>query len=166
MARRIHLQPHLTVDELEQHYRGAHDPVARSRWHMLWLLARGQTATAIAAVTGYTAYWIGQIARRYNDEGPAGVEDRRHQTHTGRPLVPAALQEELRQALSGPAPAGDLWTGRPVAEWLSTRLGRAVPYWTGWAYLRRLGLRRRRPRPRHIKADPAAQEAFKGGCAS
>ena len=133
MARRLHLQPHLTVDELEQHYRGAHAPVERSRWHMLWLLARGQTATAIAQVTGYTAYGIGRIARRSNEQGPAGVEDRRQQTRTARPLVPEALQEELRLALQEPAPQGDRWTGRTVAEWLSTKLERPVPSWTGWA---------------------------------
>jgi transposase len=32
----------------------------------LWQLARGQTATQIAETTGYSRYWIGQIAGRYN----------------------------------------------------------------------------------------------------
>lgn len=32
----------------------------------VWLLAKGMTATAAARVTGYSAYWIGQIARRYS----------------------------------------------------------------------------------------------------
>jgi hypothetical protein len=41
--------------------------------HFLWLLARGMTATAVAALTGYSAYWIGQIPQRYNTEGPDGV---------------------------------------------------------------------------------------------
>src|SRR5215469_13793325 len=163
MARHIRLQPHLTVGDLEHHYRAARDPVERSRWHMLWLLARGHTATAIAAVTGYSAYWIGQIAHRYNTQGPAGVQDRRHGAVAGRPLVQAALQEELRQALAGPAPEGDDWTGRTVAEWLSRKLGRPVPYWTGWSYLRRLGLKSLQPRPRHVQADAEEQEAFKGG---
>jgi transposase len=163
MARHIRLQPHLTVGDLEHHYRAAKDPVERSRWQMLWLLARGHTATAIAVVTGYSAYWIGQIAHRYNTQGPAGVQDRRHHTSTGRPLVPAALQEELRQALAGPAPDSDDWTGRTVAEWLSAQLGRTVPYWTGWSYLRRLGMKPLQPRPRHVQADAGEQEAFKGG---
>ena len=163
MARHIRLQPHLTVGGLERRYRAAKDPVERSRWQMLWLLARGQTATAIAVVTGYSAYWIGPVAHRYNAQGPAGVRDRRHHTATGRPLVPAALQEELRQALAGPTPEGDDWTGRTVAEWLSRKLGRPVPYWTGWSYLRRLGLKPLRPRPRHVRADAGEQEAFKGG---
>jgi Homeodomain-like domain-containing protein len=70
MPKRIRLPLYLTDHELHEHYRQAHDPVERSHWHFLWLLARGLTATAIARVTGYSAYWIGQIARRYNRAGP------------------------------------------------------------------------------------------------
>jgi hypothetical protein len=40
------------------------------------LLAGGMTVTAVAAVTGYSAYWIGQIAKRYNSDGPASMRDR------------------------------------------------------------------------------------------
>ena len=55
MARRISLEAHLTVEELEGRYRRIPDPVERSHWHFLWLLAGGMTATAVAAVTGYSA---------------------------------------------------------------------------------------------------------------
>jgi transposase len=166
MARRIHLASHLNPDELERRYRRAHDPVERSRWQMLWLLSHGHTATVIARMTGYSAYWIGQIARRYNREGPASVADKRHQWPGRAGLLAPEAQDELRAALRGPAPEGDAWTGRTVAEWLSRKLGRPVAYDTGWAYLRRLGLRPLAPRPRHTQADPAVQEAFKGGSAT
>src|SRR5215469_9187414 len=98
MPRRIHLEPHLTDDELQKRYRAADDPVERSHWHFLWLLADGMTATAVAAVTGYSAYWIGQIARHYNAAGPDGVRDRRHTLCAGRPDVPAAHSPELQPA--------------------------------------------------------------------
>ncbi len=77
MPRRIRLHPYLSDQELHNRYRHAHDPVERSHWQFLWLLARGLTATTIARVTGYSTYWIGQIARRYNAAGPDGVRDRR-----------------------------------------------------------------------------------------
>jgi transposase len=84
MARRISLEPHVTTDELEGRYRSTKDPVERSRWrsrwHFLWLLARGLTAKLIASITGYSAYWIGRIARRYNQQGLDGVRDLRHQS--------------------------------------------------------------------------------------
>src|SRR5262245_17680696 len=45
MPRRILLVPHLTTDELYARYRQACELVERSRWHFLWLLAQGMTAT-------------------------------------------------------------------------------------------------------------------------
>lgn len=161
MARHIKLAAHMRPEELEQRARQATEAGAARRWQILWLLARGHTATQVAEVTGYSAYWIGQLARRYNEEGPSSVEDRRHQAQGHRGTLSAEQEEELRQALQGPAPAGELWTGRTVAEWISQQVGRPVSYWVGWAHLRRLRLRR--PRPRHVKADAAAQAAFKGG---
>ena len=69
MSRSIHLKPHLSTDELGIRYRRTQDPVERSHWQFLWLLARGFTAKVIASITGYSAYWIGQIARCYNARG-------------------------------------------------------------------------------------------------
>ncbi len=162
MARRIHLEPHLSTAELERRYRQAKDGTLRAWWQILWLLARGQTAKDLAESTGYSRYWIGQLAKRYNDEGPSGLRDRRRtDSRRASPLLSPTQQEELRTALRGPAPEGQLWSGRVVAEWMAARLGRPVRYQVGWAYLIRLGGRPRVPRPRHVAADPAAQEAFK-----
>src|SRR5260370_15668916 len=123
MARYIHLEPHLSADELAQRYRGTKDPVERSRWHFLWLLARGHTAKVIAAITGYSAYWIGRIARRYNQDGPDGVKDRRHQSRPSAPLLTASQQNELVAALAPSfAPEGDRWSGRMVANCFIQRL--------------------------------------------
>jgi hypothetical protein len=44
---------------------------------------------------------------------------------------------------------------------MSERLGRSVSVYLGRAYLVRLEGKRRKPRPRHVRADPMAQEAFK-----
>ncbi|HLZ21505.1 MAG TPA: IS630 family transposase, partial [Ktedonobacterales bacterium] len=162
MARRISLAPHLTIEELEARYRSTTDPVERSRWHFLWLLARGLTAKLVASITGYSRYWIGRIARRYNQQGPNGVKDLRHQTRPSIPLLSASQQDELVAALtSGSAPEGARWSGRTVAVWISQRLGRRVGRQLGWTYLRRLGARLRMPRPRHVQADPQAQADFK-----
>jgi Winged helix-turn helix len=111
-------------------------------------------------VTGYSAYWIGQIARRYNTEGPDGVRDRRHTTCAGRQDLPAAQVPELGAAVSGPHPEGDRWCGRTVAQWLAGRLGRRVGRQLGWRYLRRLGAHWLQPRPRHVQADLHAQAEF------
>lgn len=162
MARRIQLQPHLPVGELERRYRAAKEPHERSWWQILWLLAQGRTATEVSGVTGYSAYWIGQLARRYNAAGPAGMTNRqRTASRRQAPLLSPALREELRAALAGPAPEDDVWNGRTVAEWMAARLGRPVSAYRGWVYLTRLRPRHGVPRPRHALADPAQQEAFK-----
>jgi transposase len=164
MARHLYLQSHLPVDELERRYRAAHEPHERSWWQILWLLAQGHTATSVAAVTGYSAYWIGQLAQRYNQQGPAGMHNRQHSTsRRAAPLLSVELQEELRAALAGPAPEDDRWSGRTVAEWMSARLGRPVSRYRGWIYLNRLKPKPRHgvPRPRHALADPEEQADFK-----
>jgi transposase len=164
--RRIHLASYLTTEELGQRYRQAQEPHERSWWQILWLLSRGQTAKAVAESTGYAAYWIGQLAKRYNAEGPEGMHNRQHTAARRMPtLLSSAQVEELRAALAGPAPHGERWSGRVVAEWMSARLGgRRVRYQRGWDYLQRLRARLLLPRPRHVAADPAEEAAFKGGC--
>ena len=69
--------------------------------------------------TGHSPYWIGQIAKRYNIEGPAGMTNRQY-THSHRAatlLSDEQLDEldELDEAVRGPAPKGDHWLGRMVA---------------------------------------------------
>jgi transposase len=161
MARTTHLEPHLSPEELGARYRRTRDPVERSHWHFLWLLARGFTAKVIASMSGYSAYWIGQIAHRYNARGPDGVKDQRRLSRPRRQLLTMPQLLELREALSGSAPQHDHWNGRTVAAWIALRLGRPIRRKVGWVYLRRLGARLRMPRPRHVQADPQAQADFK-----
>src|SRR3954471_15913259 len=161
--RRLRIPPHLALDELEQRYRGAKDPVARSQWQMVWLLSRGTPTAEVACVTGYSVPWVREIARRYREEGAAGIGDRRHTNSGAVPLLDAVQQERLREALGGPAPNGDLWTCRSVATWMSAVVGRPVSEQRGWDWMPPLGFPPQQPRPRETRADPAAQEAFKKG---
>jgi transposase len=163
MARTLTIPPHLTLDELERRYRRATDGVARSHWHILWLLASGLATAEVAHLTRYSVNWVREIARRYREEGPEAIGDRRHANPGAAPLLDATQQGQLRAALSGPAPDGGIWTGRQVATWMSQVLGRPVSLQRGWEWLRRLGLTPQWPRPRETRADPAAQEAFKKG---
>ncbi len=163
MGRHIFLATHLSVAELEQRYRAAYEPHERSWWQMLWLLARGQTATAIADLTGYNRAWIGQIAKRYNEQGPDAMVNRQHTTSWRAPrMLSAAQQEALRQALAGPAPDGaKRWRARDVADWMAAQLGRPVATQRGWDYLQRLKHSQQLPRPQHALADPEQQAHFK-----
>lgn len=163
MPKHLTIAPHLSVDELERRYRRARDPVARSHWHIVWLLAAGRASGEVAAATGYSVDWVRTIAHRYDEGGPAGLGDRRHANPGAAPLLDAAGQADLHAALNQPPPDGGLWTGPKVAAWIAVRVGRPVAAQRGWEYLRRLGFTPQRPRPRHAAADPTAQAAFKKG---
>ena len=73
MPTRLHLEPPLTTGELAQRYRRARDPVKRSLYHILWLLSQGHLTRDVVAASGDSAGWIQTIARRYNQQGPAGL---------------------------------------------------------------------------------------------
>src|SRR5260221_4386268 len=164
MGRRMRLEPHLAVDATERSYRAAKEPHERSWWQILWLLAKGQTATAaaVAESTGYPRYWIGQLVRRYNEQGPAAMHNGQAQdAHRPRLLLSAEHLAELAEAVRGPAPEGEYWLGRSVAAWMSHKLGRPISVYLGWASLVRLDGKRRTPRPRHVLADPEQQAACK-----
>jgi hypothetical protein len=62
----------------------------------LWLLARGQTAIGFANSMGYAPAWIGQIANRYNEQGPDAMHNRRHTTSWRAPRM---LSAELLPSL-------------------------------------------------------------------
>jgi transposase len=160
MPRRIVIAPHLPTAELERQYRRAADPTASRHCQIVWLLAQGWTGQQVAASTGFSTRWIGQLAQRYNAQGPAGLGDHRHHNPGSARVLSTAQEAELAAALEGPAPDGGMWTGPKVAAWIEATTGRAVSAHLGWVSLRRLGFTPRRPRPRHADADAAAQAAF------
>ena len=161
MPKRITIAPHLPIEELEQRYRQAKDPVERSHYQIIWLLAQGKCSEEVATVMGYSRSWIYEVVRSYNRVGPEALGDWRHQNPGASPLLNDVQQTNLLQALRGPAPDGGLWNGRKVASYLSELLGVSISRQQGWEYLKQMELRRRVPRPSHQEADPDEQEAWK-----
>jgi transposase len=160
MPRLIKLVPHLSLAEMAARQASASDAVTRTHWRLLYWVAGGTKVARVARLTGYSAKWIGQLARRYNEQGPAAVEDLRHYNRGAPPLLSPEQCVALTAALEGSAPDGGLWSGPKVAAWMSAALGRPVRSQRGWDYLRRCGFTPHRPRPRHAQADAAAQAAF------
>src|SRR5688572_30517493 len=95
MPKRLSVHAYLRVNELETHYRRAKDPVVRSHWQVVWLLTQGLPSAQVAAVTGYTVNWIRIMVRRYNQQGPAGLDDRRHRNPGARGLLSSAQRTAL-----------------------------------------------------------------------
>jgi transposase len=160
MPKRFSIQPSLALQDVKRCSRGAKAPVVRRHWPIIWLLAHGRTADQGAASTGDRVKGIRTVAPRYNQNGPAGLGDLR-QRNPGQPgLLSAAPRQALATALDRQPLDGGLWTGPNVAAWMAATLGRPVHPQRGWEMRRRLGVRPNVPRPRHAKADPAAQAAF------
>ena len=58
MPRRITIQPHLNLTELETRYKQAIDATQRTHHQTIW--AKGLTTAEVAQVTGYGVSWIYQ----------------------------------------------------------------------------------------------------------
>src|ERR671929_201756 len=120
MPRRIVISGHLSVAELEQRYRKAADPVASRHWQIVWLLAQGRTGQAVAASTGYSTRWIGQLAPAMPKRMPPP-----------RRLFPNSRGGRCPRPTGAPARAGrelgDGRTPRRTETDLAARVGPAGP---------------------------------------
>jgi transposase len=165
MPKKIKLEAHLSIQELENHYRGTKDPIERSHYQIMWLISQGKTTHEVMEATSYSRNWIQQLARRYNREGPQALQDKRHKNPGAkdRALLDEAQRRELSEVLKKPPADGGMWNSTKVAEWIERKTGRRVGHQRGWEYLRRLGNTPKVPRPRHAKANEREQEAFKKG---
>ena len=91
------LAAHLSPAELGQRYRAARSPIERSHLQIVWLLSRGRGEREVAQVTGYGRRWVAEVVRRYNEEGPDGLGDRRRANAGARPLLGAGDEASARE---------------------------------------------------------------------
>ena len=126
------------------------------------LASGGRSAPEVAAALGCSRRAVQGWVARYNDEGPAGFDDR---PRPGRPpFLDAEAAERLRARLdAGPTAEDAACTlrGPEVRAILGREFGVLYSMPAVYALLHRLGYSCLDPRPRHRKADPAAAEAFK-----
>ena len=89
MPRCLKIEPHLSLDELEIHYRQAKEGIERTHYQTIWLLAQGKPTPVVAEVTGYSFSWIYELVRSYNRHGPSILGDlRRHNCDNTAKLLP------------------------------------------------------------------------------
>ena len=163
MSRRIILKNHLNLEDLELRYRDCKDITERNHLQIIRLLIQGKTAMAISEILGYSTLWIGKIAKRYNEYGPDGLVDRRHNNPGAKFILSESDQLELKQLLiEGESPDGGLWNSHKVSEWIFNRTGKKLSDVGGWRYLKYLGFSIQSLRPKHAKsATEEEKEEFK-----
>jgi transposase len=127
------------------------------------ILARaGRSAPEIAQALGAGRRTVREWVRRHNAEGLDGLVDR---PGRGRPCrLTGAQLARLRERIdAGPTPEDGTCTlrGPEVRALLEREFGVAYSPAAVYFLPHRLGYEPLDPRPRHIEADPAAQEEFK-----
>jgi transposase len=145
MPKRITIEPHLTLEELEARYRRAKDSVERSHYQIIWLLSQGRPSEEVASITGYSRSWIYELVWGYNRVGPDTLGDKRHDLPGAEPLLNEEQQQLLRQVVQAPPPNGGRWNGTKVANWMSEQLGRPINRQRGWEYLKLIRFRMQAP---------------------
>ena len=133
----------------------------RERLQALWHLREGKKVMEVAAMLGRAPRTVSTWVAWYRRGGLQEVLERR-QGGVKRPSR-RRLTDEQVAALKAKAEEGAFRRVHDVVEWVAQEYG--VHYTDKGMYtlLRRLGWRKKVPRPRHTHADPKAQEAWKKG---
>jgi transposase len=153
---------HLPLEELVRLERIEKDATRSKRLRIMILAIGGYTAPAIAMSVGLSRRICQRWVARYNAEGLEGLEDRRGQEP--EPTLTPEQEEQVCQRLeAGPRPEDQVCSlrGVDVQRILATEFGvqRSLP--AVYHLLHRLGYSYLRPRSRHRRVDPQAQEEFK-----
>lgn len=158
-AHPLEIVSHLPYDDIRKRERSCVSVVEREHWQILRLMSRpgyALSATEVALVVDRTPDAIRRVVRRYNTEGPDGLQDRRRGRSGRKALLSKTKRQKLFFELQRNPPDGGLWTGPKVALRVSEYAGIRVSAVTGWQYLRKLGFTLQVPRPRH--SDTATGE--------
>jgi transposase len=153
----------LTAGELRAAAAQTKDARAARRMLAIALVLDGTDRRTAAETCGMDRQTLRDWVHRYNAEGLAGLANRRAPARSRR-LTPAQVAELAAWVEAGPDPARD-----GVVRWRRIDLKRRIAAAfevelherTVGKYLAAQGYRRLSVRPRHPKADPEAQEAFK-----
>jgi transposase len=129
----------------------------------LALVLEGKSRTEAAQAAGMDRQTLRDWVHRYNEEGLAGLSDRRGDFGPKRLLSPEQEAEVAAWVRAGPdlAEHGVVrWRRADLVRAIKAKFGIVLAERTMSTVLRRLGFRRLVPRPRHPGHDAAAQASF------
>jgi transposase len=157
----MEVKDHLPLAELKRLERVEKDADRAKRLRIVILAAEGWTAPAIAMAVGLTRRICQRWARRYNEQGLAGLDDRRGR-ESRLPLTPEEQEQVRRRLDAGPTAEDEVCSlrGKDVQRILAQEFNLLRSLAGVYHLLHRLGYSYLRPRPRHRKADPEKQAAF------
>lgn len=161
MRRPARIEPWLATDALLAWVREARERDAYQKRLAIWLTVVGpfhahEVATLLGVSRQAVWLWVGQ----YNKQGPEGLA---RAGRGGRRWAYLSVGEEeaLLNSFAERAARGTVMTAKQLLPEVRKATGKEVSLAYVYKLLKRRGWRKLGPRPRHVKADPEAQEAFK-----
>jgi len=161
MRRPARIEPWLSPEELAVWVREADARAEYQKRLAIWLtysgpFHAGRVADLLQVSTPAVWRWVAQ----YNRSGPAALH---REGRGGRrwAFLSWPAEEALLDSLRDRAAAGDVITAKALWPAVKKATGKAVSLDYVYRLLHRHGWRKLGPRPRHVKADPAARETFK-----
>ena len=161
MSRQLRIDPWLTDVELLAWTQDAATRAEYQRRLTIWLAyLEGWPAHRVARALGVSIPAVWKWVSQYNREGPKGLE---RVGRGGRRWAFLTLEQErdLLAEVQEQAGRGQVLTAKQLLPRLGQVTKRKVSLDYVYRLLHRQGWRKLAPRPTHVKADPAAQEAFK-----
>ncbi len=153
----------LTAGELRRAAVRCRNVAAARRMLALALVLEGSSRAAAARHAGMDRQTLGDWVHRYNEEGLAGLYDRRRSGRRPR-LTPEQTAELAAVVEQGPDPERDgvvRWRRTDLQVLIKGRFEVELHERSVGKLLHRLGFARLSVRPKHPLSDPQAQEAFK-----
>lgn len=157
----MHVAEHHSPEELQRLVRQQTDARLLLRLQMVWLAKQGQTAPQIAELLSVSRRRVQGWVCRYNTQGLDGLADRRRGGNQRR--LTDAQEQQIQDYLDQQAqdPHAGVRRAEDLRQWIQQQFGKLYSLTGLYDLLHRLGYSCLMPRPRHHKADPAAQDAFK-----
>ena len=154
------VQPHHSIEQLEQQARRAKDATRHRRLRAVILAKQGWTAPHVADAVGSKRRTVQDWIRHYNEQGLDGLVDQRGGNHR---YLADEQEQQIKAHLDRTAadPHDGVRFGADLQAWIEQQFGVLYSLNGIYALLDRLGYSWLMPRSRHPKADPQAQVAFK-----
>ena len=158
----MEVKGHVSFERLKRLEREEKRAGHAKRLRIVLLAMQGWTAPAIAMAVGLSRRVCQQWVYRFNEHGLDGLQD--HRGSGTRPMLSNKQQEQMRKRLdAGPTEDDRVCSlrGVDVQRILESEFYVRRSLSTVYNLLHGLGYSCLRPRPKHYKSDPEAQQAFK-----
>lgn len=135
--------------------------VERRRAQFFALLAEQRPLKEVLALSRYSRVTAYHLLDRYRELGLAALQDGRQNNRGAPTLLTPEEQHRLAAQIRQDFEQGIVWEGKQLQAWIKQEFGKDVYLGRTYEFMRAAGFSPQKPRPRHVKGDEEAKEAFK-----